>query len=88
MTALTVREAKTNLQTLVDKTATSHKPIYIKGQKDDAVLLSAKDYSGMKETLYLMSIPGMWESIERASKTPLSECLSEDDFKKLCDANE
>ena len=80
MTALTIREAKTNLQTLVDKTATSHKPIYIKGQKDDAVSLSAKDYSGMKETLYLMSIPGLWESIENGSKTPLSECIKWEDL--------
>lgn len=74
MTVLTVNEARTNLYTLIDEVAASHKPVLIKGRRNTAVILSEEDWGSMKEELYLKSIPGMWESIERASKEPLSEC--------------
>ena len=44
----------------------------------DAVLLSAEDYSGLMETLYLVSVPGMREKIMDGLKQPLDECLDED----------
>ena len=58
-----------------------HHPIYIKGKKKNVVLMSANDYAGMIETMYLMSIPGMWESIVKASDEPLSESVSWKDLK-------
>ena len=46
--------------------------------KYNAVLLSAEDYSGLMETLYLVSVPGMREKIMDGLKQPLNECLDED----------
>ena len=45
----------------------------------DAVLLSAEDYSGLMETLYLVSVPGMREKVMDGLKQPLDECLDEED---------
>ncbi len=74
MTVLSATAARQNLFSLIDEVAEHHKPIIIKGKRHSAVLISEDELSGMKETIYLMSIPGMWESIDKASKTPLSEC--------------
>ena len=35
--------------------------------------------TGYQETLYLMSIPGMAESIIEGGNTPIEDCLSEDE---------
>jgi antitoxin YefM len=37
------------------------------------VLVSLEDWTAIQETLYLMSIPGMKESILEASKEPIEE---------------
>lgn len=41
--------------------------------------LSAEDYSGLMETLYLVSVPGMREKVMDGLKQPLDECLDEED---------
>jgi antitoxin YefM len=41
------------------------------------VLISEDDYSGMMETLYLVSVPGMREKIMDGMATPLSDCVDE-----------
>ena len=38
-----------------------------------AVLMSMEEWSGIQETLYLMSIPGMVKSIKDAANEPLDE---------------
>lgn len=80
MSVLSVTKARQNLCNLVNEMSEGHQPVYIKGVRNDAILMSAKDYSGMKETLYLQSIPGLWKSIEKASATPLSECIDWEDL--------
>ena len=42
-------------------------------KKGDVVMISLDDWSAIQETLYLLSIPGMRESILNADKTPLEE---------------
>lgn len=74
MTTLTASQARTELYKLLDKVATSHEPIQITGKRNNAVLISEEDWSAIKETLYLLSIPKMRESIKKGLKTPLKEC--------------
>jgi len=57
----------------MDKTAESHEPIQINGRRSNAVLISEEDYRSMQETLYLLSIPGMRESIVEGIKTPVAK---------------
>ena len=74
MSIHSIDEAQNNLQQLMDEVASSHKPIIITGQKSNAVLIDAEDWSSIQETLYLLSIPGMGESIKEGMATPLEEC--------------
>jgi prevent-host-death family protein len=73
MKPFTVREARDNLDRLIDEIAQSHEPITIKGKRNDAVLISREDWEAIAETLYLNSIPEMLESIHKAAAEPISE---------------
>ena len=64
MNTLTASEARANLYRLIDQTVESHEPIIISGKRSSAVLLSAEDWSAIQETLYLLAVPGMRESIK------------------------
>jgi len=77
MQTLTVSEARANLYRLIDQTTESHQPIAITGKRANAVLLSAEDWSVIQETLYLLSIPGMRESILEGMAANADECSQE-----------
>ena len=72
MTHLTASEARANLYRLIDETAESHQPIIITGKRSSAVLVSEDDWQAIQETLYLLSVPGMRESIKAGMAEPLS----------------
>jgi len=73
MSTLTVTEARAGLYRLIDQAAESHKPVMISGKRANAVLISEEDWSAIQETLYLMAIPGMRESIKDAMAEPLAK---------------
>jgi prevent-host-death family protein len=73
MAILTASEARANLYRLIDQTAESHEPILIAGKRTSAVLVSEEDWKAIQETLHLLSIPGMRESIRDAMAEPLSK---------------
>jgi antitoxin YefM len=74
MTTLTASEARTRLYGLLDEAAQSHEPIQISGKRNSAVLLSEGDWRAIQETLYLLSVPGMRESIRKGMRTPVRKC--------------
>lgn len=74
MTTLTASKARTQLYRLLDKTSQSHEPVQITGKRSNAVLIGEEDWRSIQETLYLVSIPGMRESIRKGLKEPLSSC--------------
>jgi prevent-host-death family protein len=77
MKTLTASAARANLYRLLDETAESSEPVQITGKKGNAVLVSEQDWRALQETVYLLSVPGMRESIREGLATPLAEC-SED----------
>ena len=77
MTGITATEARSNLYRLIDETAESHQPIVIMGKRNKAVLVSEEDWSAIQETLYLLSVPGMRESIREGMDTPVDACDEE-----------
>jgi len=77
MTTLTATEARKSLYNLVDEVALSHDPIQIVGKRHSAVLISEEDWRAIQETLHLVSIPGMRDSIQKGLKTPITECNEE-----------
>jgi len=77
MTGITATEARSNLYRLIDEAAETHQPIVIIGKRNKAVLVAEDDWSAIQETLYLLSVPGMRESIREGMETPLEECDEE-----------
>jgi len=73
MNALSASEARANLYRLMDETASSHKPVLISGKRNNAVLIGADDWSAIQETLHLLSVPGMRESIKAGMAEPLEK---------------
>jgi antitoxin YefM len=74
MTTLTAADARKRLYSLMDEVRESHEPVQIVGKRSSAVLVSEEDWRAIQETLYLTSIPGMRESIQKGLKTPAEEC--------------
>jgi len=77
MTTLTASQARIMLYKLLDDTASSHTPIQITGKRNNAILISEEDWRAVQETLYLLSIPKMRESIQKGLKTPVNKCVKE-----------
>ena len=80
MGGITATEARGNLYRLIDETAESHQPIVITGKRNKAVLVSEEDWSAIQETLYLLSVPGMRESIRGGMDTSIDQCDEELDW--------
>jgi len=76
-TTFTATEAREKIYKLIDETSMNHRPITITGKRNNAVLISQSDWEAIQETLHLMSIPGMRESIKKGLATPPSECSDE-----------
>jgi prevent-host-death family protein len=73
MTSLPVTQARSRLYQLLDEAAYSHQPIQITGKRSNAVLVSEEDWRSIQETLHLLSMPGMRDSIRKGMAEPLSK---------------
>ena len=74
MTSIKATDARAKLYRLIDEVAESHEPVVITGKRSSAVLVSEDDWRSIQETLHLLSVPGMRESIQEGMKTPVDEC--------------
>lgn len=73
MTTITATEARKSLYKLIDDLADSHEPVQITGKRGNAVLVGEDDWRAVQETLHLVSVPGMRESILEGMATPAEE---------------
>ena len=73
MTSVSATEARRRLYSLLDDVAASHEPIEITGRRNNAVLVSEDDWRAVQETLHLLSMPGMRESILEGIATPVED---------------
>jgi prevent-host-death family protein len=74
MKTISVTKARSNLYRLLDEAKISGEPIHITGKRSNGVLVSEDDWRAISETLFLLSIPGMRDSIREGLETPLDEC--------------
>jgi len=74
MTTITASEARAKLYRLIDEAASTHQPLLISGKRNNAALVSEEDWEAIQETLFLLSVPGMRESIREGMEAPLDEC--------------
>lgn len=77
MTTLTASKARTKLYRLIDDASSGHAPIMITGKRSNAVLVSEEDWNAIQETMHLLSVPGMRQSIRKGLKTSVKECSKE-----------
>ena len=80
MTTVNATQARADLYKLLEQVASSHEPVQIKGKKGSAVLVSEDDWRAIQETLHLLSVPGMRESIIEGLDTPVEECSEDLDW--------
>ena len=80
MTTLNATEARSRLYSLIDEVTDTHQPIVITGKRGNAVLVSEEDWNAISETLHLLSVPGMRESIKEGLSQNLSDSSKELDW--------
>ena len=77
MKTINAGETEKTLRELLEETAASHEPIQIVSDASNGILVSEEDWRAIQETLYLLSIPGMRESIREGMATSIEECSKE-----------
>lgn len=80
MKTITATEARKKLYRLLDEVGVTSDPVQITGRRTNAILISEDDWRAVQETLHLLSIPGMRESIREGLKTDLDGCVEELDW--------
>lgn len=76
---ITATSARSDLYRVIDSAVSDHEPIHITGRRGNAVLVAEADWRAIQETLYLVSIPGMRESIRHGMEEPIANCSREID---------
>ena len=80
MIAISATKARDNIYQIISDVNANCEPITITNNKGkNAVLIGVADWRAIEVTLYLMSVPGMAESIIAGGKTPIEECVSEEE---------
>ncbi len=80
MRTISATNAREDLYRVIDSAVTDHEPIQITGKRGNAVLVGESDWRAIQETLYLVSIPGMRESILQGIEEPVESCSEEIDL--------
>ena len=80
MTTMNVTDVRKDLYNLINTVHDNHDTLLIKGKKNNAVLVSESDWLSLQETLYLISQPGMRDSIIEGMKEPVEDCQAEVDW--------
>ena len=80
MSSINITNARKDLYRIVESVNVSHEPVHIAGKNSSAVLIGEEDWRSIEETLYLLSIPGMRESIVEGMKTSVDNLDSDLDW--------
>ena len=73
MRKITASKARATIYQLIDEVAASRESMIITGRVHNAVLVSAAHWSAVKETLYLLPVPGMHEAVVEGVNAPVDE---------------
>ena len=77
MKTITATSARSDLYRVIDTAVSDHEPVHITGKRGNAVLVGEADWRAIQETLYLVSIPGMRDSIRDGMGEPIANCSLE-----------
>ena len=74
MTSINAASLQNNLTAYLNQAVLLHDVVHVNTDNGKAILLSEEEYTSMKETLYLLSVPGMRERLLQGLETPIAEC--------------
>jgi len=77
---ITATSARSDLYRVIDSAVSGHEPVHITGKRGNAVLVGEADWRAIQETLYLVSMPGMRDSIRQGMEEPIENCSREIDL--------
>lgn len=80
MKTINATRARTSIYKLIDDANESNEPIQITGKRCNAIIVSEDNWRAIQETLYLVSIPGMRESIINGLNTSVENCSEDLDW--------
>ena len=79
MTNINATNFRRNLFDYLNQAIEYNDVININTKQGNAVVLSEEDYNGLLETVYLLSDPKVREELVEGMKTPLSDCVPEEE---------
>lgn len=79
MKNINVTNFRKNVFELLDGAIKYNDVINVSTKSGNAIVISEDEYNGLIETLYLNSIPGMKERIEKGIKLDVKDTVSEED---------
>jgi antitoxin YefM len=74
MKQISVKVAEGNLEALIEEATAEHQPVEITGERAHGVLVPLSDWTALQETLYILSVPGLRDSLREGMAEPLEEC--------------
>ena len=79
MTNINITNLRKNLFEYINKAVEFNDVINVNTKSGNAVIISEDDYNGLMETLYLSSNPAVKQEIVDGMKTPVEDCIPEDE---------
>ncbi|WP_020493348.1 MULTISPECIES: type II toxin-antitoxin system Phd/YefM family antitoxin [Desulfitobacterium] len=79
MININATKLRKDLFNILSQTIKFNEPVNVSTKDGNAVLISEEDYNGLIETVYLSSVPELKDKIVEGIRTPLSECVPEDE---------
>ena len=80
MKTITATSARSDLYRIIDSAQSTHEPVQITGKRGNAVLVAEDDWRAIQETIYLLGIPSMRDSIVKGMAEPVEDCSEEIDL--------
>ncbi len=77
MKSINSTSAREQIYKLIEEVINTNIPVQISSKKGNVVMISEMDWNSIMETLYLVSIPEMRESIIKGLNTPVEDCVEE-----------
>lgn len=73
MTNTNITNFRKNLFEYINQAVEYNDVVNVSTKNGNAVIMSEEDYNSLMETLYLVSVPGLADTIKEAGKEPLEE---------------
>ncbi len=80
MKTMTATTAWSEMDRVIDAALSDHEPVQITAANGNVVLVAESDWRAIQETLHLVTLPGMRDSILEGMAEPVEDCSREIDL--------